>query len=847
MSEVPQSLPSPDMEVHEVRSINRNLGPGAVDTAVQTEFGPLLNGTPGIDFEGIGVNGSEPSDVNMAVGPNHIVQIVNSEWAVYDKTGLILAGFPKTLGSIWTGLGGACTGNQGDPIAQYDRLADRWFLSQIGSEVAPFSLCIAVSKTNDPTGAYSLYEYSFGNNFPDYPHYSVWPTATNPAYLQMAHLFLNFQTFAGTAACAYDRTAMVAGNPSPVQICFTISGDGGFLPSDLDGSTPPPDGSPGYFTTFETTSLHQFQLTPNFANPSGSTFTGPINIPVSSFSLACSGTGGTCVPQLGTVQQLDTLGDRMMYRLAYRNFGDHEALVVNHTVANGSSGAPRWYEIRTPNNTPTIFQQGTYAPNATFRWMGSMAMDQAGDMLMSYSVSSSSIDPGIAYTGRVPADALGTMESENTLLTGTHFQTGHSRWGDYSAMRIDPADDCTFWFTNQYLNTSGDFVWATHIGSFAFTGCGPDFTVGASPSSLTILQGGNGTSTITVTSLSAFNSATTLSASGLPSGVTAAFVPNPVTPPADGNTTSTLTLTASGAATTGTATVTITGTSGSLVHTTTITLTVNPDFTVSFTVPPAANPGQSTATTMSIAPLGGTFASKVTYTCSAGLPFGATCLFDKAQLDPGTSGGSVTITIQTTGPFTGPAPSGPQHKLRSQNQRLWLPLSLPLASMVLVGLAGRTLPRRYKVVGVCLALALTGFLLACGSSSPAPPPPISVTVTPNTLNTLFPNSILPGEPPQTQTFTAKVNNSTNQTVTWAITANQTDDSIDPNTGLYTAPSAVPSGPVAITATAQADTTKKGNATVSIQRPTPPVTNQPITVTVTEGATVKTTSFNLTVN
>jgi hypothetical protein len=473
MFAVPQSLGSPDMKVHEVRSINRNLGPGGEDGALQTEFGPLINGTPGIDFEGIGFNiDGEPSDNNMAVGPNHIVETVNSEWAVYDKTGHIAAGFPKSLGSIWTSLGGACTLNHGDPIVQYDRLADRWFLSQIGSESVPYTLCQAVSKTNDPTGAYSLYEYAFGNNFPDYPHYSVWPTASNPAYLQMAHLFLNFQTFVGTAACAYDRTAMLAGKAKPVQICFTIANDGGFQPSDLDGSTAPPDGSPGYFITFETTSLHQFQLKPNFANPSGSTFTGPINIPVSTFSPSCGGSGGTCVPQKGTGQLLDTLGDRMMYRLAYRNFGDHEALVVNHSVTSVSSVAPRWYEIRTPNNTPTVFQQGTYAPDSTFRWMGSMAMDKAGDMLMSYSVSSSSIDPGLAYTGRVPTDAAGTMESENTLLTGTHFQVGHSRWGDYNAARIDPSDDCTFWFVNQYAKTDGDFVWATHIGSFAFTGCG---------------------------------------------------------------------------------------------------------------------------------------------------------------------------------------------------------------------------------------------------------------------------------------------------------------------------------------------------------------------------------------
>ena len=518
MFEVPQSYPGVHDELeHPVLPINRPLLPVREDEAMQTQFGPLLNGTPGIDFEGVGFNiDGEPSDVNMAVGPNDIVQTVNTEWAVYDKTGHIRAGFPKSLGSVWTALGGACTGNQGDPIVQYDRLADRWLLSQIGSESAPYSLCIAVSKSNNPTGTYSLYQYSFGNNFPDYPHYSVWPTTTNPAYLQMAHLFLNLQSFVGTAACAYDRNAMVAGSPSPVQICFTIQNDGGFQPSDLDGSTPPPDLSPGYFVTFETTSLHEFQLLPNFAHPSSSTFTGPINIPVSAFSLPCGGTGGTCVPQTGTSQQLDTLGDRMMYRLAYRNFGDHEAMVVTETVANGSSGAPRWYEIRSPLS-PTIFQQGTFAPNSTFRWMGSMGMDKAGDILLSYSVSSSSIHPGLAYTGRTPSDAAGTMESENVLLSGTGSQSGHSRWGDYSAARIDPSDDCTFWFTNMYLQTSGDFVWKTHVGSFAFTGCGggggpavsltptslkfPKILVGKTSAPKKVTVKNTGTATLNITSI----------------------------------------------------------------------------------------------------------------------------------------------------------------------------------------------------------------------------------------------------------------------------------------------------------------------------------------------------------
>jgi hypothetical protein len=323
--------------------------------------------------------------------------------------------------------------------------------------------------------------------------------------------------------------------------------------------------------------------------------------------------------------------------------------------------------------------------------------------------------------------------------------------------------------------------------------------------------------------------------------------------------TSTLTLSASDTAATGAARVTITGTSGALVHTITIALRVNPDFNLPANLidPAPANPGQFTGTGIPISPRGGTFASNVTYKCSAGLPLGATCSFLPLRLDAGTSGNTVTITVQTAGPFTGAA-SRPQHRSRAQNHWLWLPLSLPLASVVLVGLAGRSLPRRYKIVGLCLALALTGFLVACGggggSSSPPPPPPpppISVSVSPTPVNALFPNLNANGTqaPAQTQQFSAKVNNSTNQTVTWAVSGGSgTPGSID-QTGLYSAPATLPSpnAPVTVTATSAADTAKSGQATVNIQTPTPAVTNQQITVTVTEGATVHTTTFNLTVN
>ena len=211
----------------------------------------------------------------------------------------------------------------------------------------------------------------------------------------------------------------------------------------------------------------------DWTTPGNSTLTGPTNMPVAAFNEGCN--GGVCIPQGGTTQQLDSLGDRLMYRLAYRNLGSRESLVVNHSVTAGSVVGLRWYEIRSPGGTPTVYQQGTFAPSdGNYRWMGSIAMDQSGDVALGYNVSGSNMHPAIRYTGRVPSDPLGAMEAESNILQGAGSQTGGlTRWGDYSSMSIDPVDDCTFWYVNQYIPSSGAFNWATHIYSFKFASCGP--------------------------------------------------------------------------------------------------------------------------------------------------------------------------------------------------------------------------------------------------------------------------------------------------------------------------------------------------------------------------------------
>jgi hypothetical protein len=464
---------------------------GSPDTAVQTSFGPLVATTPGLSFAGVG-NGdygfapdAAPPDTNGAVGATQFVQWVNESFAVFDKaTGAKVYG-PAAGNTLWSGFGGGCqTNNDGDPIVQYDKAAQRWIFTQFSVSTTPYLQCVAVSTTSDATGSYNRYSFQY-SNFPDYPKLGVWPDAY---YITFNMFQGNF--FAGSALCAYDRAAMKAGRAATQQ-CFQLgSSFGGVLPSDLDGTTPPPAGSPNFLLNFGTNTLNLWKFHVDWTTPANTWLTGPTSIPVASFSEACG--GAACIPQSGTAEQLDSLADRLMYRLAYRNFGDHEALVVNHSV--GRPSGVRWYELRNPNGVPSVYQQSTFAPDSNYRWMGSIAMDKAGDIALGYSVSSSQIHPAIRFTGRVPTDPLNTMQAESTIINGAGSQLKNlNRWGDYSSMSVDPVDDCTFWYTNEYLKANGTFNWSTWIASFKFPNCGtaptPDFSLSASPARQPVVQG----------------------------------------------------------------------------------------------------------------------------------------------------------------------------------------------------------------------------------------------------------------------------------------------------------------------------------------------------------------------
>ena len=451
----------------------------ATDPVAQTRAGvsqpePLTQFEGGSDDDNAAVNGGRivPPDPNGDVGPNHYAQYINSIATIYDKTGNTILG-PFKGNAFWAGFGGPCEiQNDGDPIVKYDRQADRWVFTQFSLPnypAGPFYQCFAVSKTNDPTGAYWLYEFKTSDTFfSDYPKLGVWPDA----YYMTFNMF-GPSSFLG-GAYAFDRSAMLNGDAAGM-IMFDTGQDGGVLPSDLDGSTPPPDGAPNYFMTFEIDppALRQWQFHVDWTTPSDSTFTGPIDIPVAPMIWpVCGANRSQCVPQQDSPEKLETLDGDLMFRLPYRNYGDHQSLVASHTVgtASGPSGV-RWYEIRTPD-APVLYQQGTYSPDSTYRWMGSIAMDGNGNIALGYSASSANMHPSIAITGRLAGDPLGLMGSEDIWFAGGGSQTGSSsRWGDYSSMAVDPTDDCTFWYQQEYYASTGSFDFNTRIGSFKFPSC----------------------------------------------------------------------------------------------------------------------------------------------------------------------------------------------------------------------------------------------------------------------------------------------------------------------------------------------------------------------------------------
>jgi len=417
------------------------------DPVWQTENGTKTNRAPIQNWDGTAFS-AYPPDPSGAVGPNHYVHMVNSNFTIFDKTGTTVYG-PASLGSL---LGGS---NDGDPIVIYDKDADRWFLSQFKS--SNNSLQVAISQTPDPTGAY--YTYSFPlNSFPDYPKYSVWQgsyfvTANKNA----PHVY------------AMDRDKMLAGDASASIQGFTIpqlttNGFFSVMPAHASADLPTAN-TPNYLYYFQddgwgvsSDHIKIWELNINWQNTANSSISVPQTLNVSSFDSEFTPSWDD-IQQPGTSDRLDCVPTAFMYMAQYREFPGYASVVLNHTVdVDGTNHAGiRWYELRKIGNAPwTVYQEGTYAPDDESRWLGSICMDKDGNIGMAYSVSGPTVFPSIRYTGRYASDPLGQMTvQEGTIINGQSSQYGPNRWGDYAQMTIDPSDDLTFWYTGEYIGSAG--------------------------------------------------------------------------------------------------------------------------------------------------------------------------------------------------------------------------------------------------------------------------------------------------------------------------------------------------------------------------------------------------------
>ena len=450
-----------------------------------------------------------PPDPVGDVGPNHYVEMVNLVFGVYDKAGNLLLG-PVDTGSLWAGFAVPdCTDPSGDPIVLYDQFVDRWLLSQfttsgLDDPTRPFWNCVAISTTSDPTGSYYRYAFETANfqYFPDYPKYGVW----TDSYVLTTREFGPTVEY-GIGVYALEKNKMVNGEPKARAVSFFIDGNqpgllplvgDGLLPADIDGRQKPKtdasipivgtqDDAGGYGATFD--ALNVWQLSVKWRSTPIASFGLAAQLPVAAFDsiFPCAPTARDCLPQPGIAnpsQYLDILSyrQRPTYRLAYRNFGTYEALVTNQSVEAlpGTAGV-RWYEIRRTGGSYSLYQQGTYAPaDGVHRWMGSIAQDRRGNTALGYSVvNGTDVFPGIRYTARLSGDPLGQMSlGEGTIINGTGVQlTTNSRWGDYTSMNVDPVDDCTFWYVNEYYTLEGQGSslagWQTRVGSFILPGCTP--------------------------------------------------------------------------------------------------------------------------------------------------------------------------------------------------------------------------------------------------------------------------------------------------------------------------------------------------------------------------------------
>ena len=513
--------------------------PGA-EKVEQRSMGKKPAATLVASFDGLGVgfDGPQgtatlrnPSDNSLAVGPNHVMQTVNTRTAIFDKRGKPLYG-PVPNNTVFKGFGGACEAtNNGDTVIRYDQLADRWLIvmptfrrgavradqpavpragdpaqvsviGQAGQPGAattlpvpprqteqppqprgqggqrppqpqgPYSMCYAVSTSSDPFGSYYRYEF-LRPLFPDYPRPAIWPdgyyipTSTGDDVIQKH-------------ACVAERAKMLKGEPANEQ-CVIVDGVNFLNNADIDGKALPPPGAPNIMMAaggtqlkkvFEDDGIYVWKFHVDWQNAANTKVTGPEKITVAPYHYLCDGQLTNCVPQPGTDRRLDAQGDKIMARLVYRKIGNRESVVAVHSInTSAKAGGVRWYEFRVnKDRSVKLHQQGTYAPDGFYRWMASPAIDRKGNIGIGYSFGGAPNFAGQRFAGRLANDPLGLLTLKETILVEGEGIQNVMRWEDYTQTAVDPSDDCTIWYVGDYIK-KGETNYSSKIGAFRFPNC----------------------------------------------------------------------------------------------------------------------------------------------------------------------------------------------------------------------------------------------------------------------------------------------------------------------------------------------------------------------------------------
>jgi Secretion system C-terminal sorting domain len=451
---------------------------GKTSTAtLQDYMGQSQSKAPIVNFDGINKSeggGATPPDTDGDVSTTHYFQMVNCAFKIFNKTGTQLypASGAADNSTLWSGFSGAWSGhNDGDPVVLWDEAAQRWFASQFAvyCSNSKHYILVAISQTSDPTGSWHRYAFEWDwNAMPDYPKFGVW----HDGYYMTANC--NSDNVA-----VFERDEMLLGNAAQmIQFNLPDVPGSGFkspLPADCDGTLPPVT-EPAYIVyynddawgTYPTDHIRIWECVPNWITPGSSTLSMTTTLPISAFDVSTFSSSWDDIDQPGTSQNLDAIAQAMMFRMQYKIFASHQSIVGNFTVNVASSGIHagiRWFELRNTGSGWSLYQEGTYAPDSDSRWNASTSIDDNGNIGMAYSISGSSTYPSIRYTGHTNSAALGVMDvTEETIIAGTGNQTGTNRYGDYSALTLDPSDGLTFWTTNEYIPSNGS--WRTRIASF---------------------------------------------------------------------------------------------------------------------------------------------------------------------------------------------------------------------------------------------------------------------------------------------------------------------------------------------------------------------------------------------